>query len=247
MVEAGYSSESEKANRARLARMVRGAPIPDDELWSNLGLFINRIALSRILFMEELYRAMLPVNGVIMEFGVRWGQNMALFNALRGIHEPFNRSRTIVGFDTFEGFPEIDEEDSDAPGVFQGAYGVTAGYEDFLADVLDYQESESPIAHLRKYEIVKGDATKTLEEYLAKHPETIIALAYFDFDIHAPTKRCLELIKPHLTRGSVVGFDELNCPDYPGESVALKETFDLNRVSLRRSPHSGYSSYFVLD
>ena len=39
-----------------------------------------------------------------MEFGVRWGQNLITLNNLRGIYEPFNHSRKIIGFDTFEGF-----------------------------------------------------------------------------------------------------------------------------------------------
>jgi hypothetical protein len=85
--------------------------------------------------------------------------------------------------------------------------------------VLDFHEAElAPIPHKKKYELVQGDATRTLPEYLQRHPETIVALAYFDFDIYAPTKACLEAVVPHLTKGSVLAFDELNCPEFPGET-----------------------------
>ena len=48
--------------------------------------------------MVEIYRKILDVHGVIMEFGVRWGRNLALFESLRGIHEPFNHNRKIVQY-----------------------------------------------------------------------------------------------------------------------------------------------------
>jgi len=45
--------------------------------------------------MDFLYRQALEVQGVVMEFGCRWGQNVSLFSALRGIYEPFNRLRKV--------------------------------------------------------------------------------------------------------------------------------------------------------
>jgi hypothetical protein len=36
---------------------------------------------------------------------------MALFTTLRNIYEPYNMSRKIIGFDTFEGFPSVSPQD----------------------------------------------------------------------------------------------------------------------------------------
>jgi hypothetical protein len=116
-----------------------------------------------------------------------------------------------------------------------------------LCKSLNYHESESPIAHKKKFELVKGDATRTLEEYLQRQPETIVALAYFDFDIYLPTRRCLELIKDRVTRGSVVAFDELNCPEFPGETLAFQEVFGFGRYAIKRSPLNPLCSYIVID
>ena len=74
-----------------------------------------------------------------------------------------------------------------------------------------------------------------------------MALAYFDFDLYKPTRKCLEAIKPCLVKGSVLGFDELNDPDAPGETVALKEVFGLNNVRLRRHSRVSRTSYFVVE
>ena len=86
-------------------------------------------------------------------------------------------------------------------------------YEIFLDKVIQLQESVNPLNHIKKFEVIKGDAVTKLDDYLNEHPETIVALAYFDFDIYKPTKQCLELISSRLTKGSVIGFDELNDPD----------------------------------
>lgn len=238
------SRASEIKNRTDFLQLFRQAPIPDNELLSNLGLYLSRQTLSRILFMHELYQKIIDVHGVVMEFGVRWGQNLALYESFRGIYEPYNYNRKIVGFDTFSGFPEV--HDKDGTRVAVGDYGVTDQYEAYLEQVLNYHESESPIAHKKKYELVRGDATQTLEDYLSSHPETIVALAYFDFDIYLPTRRCLELIRDRLTKGSVVAFDELNCPEFPGETIALKEVFGLDKYAIRRSPLNPLISYFVV-
>lgn len=241
------SSKGELSAREEFYSLYRNCPIPPNELINNLGLFIKRQELSRILFMDELYKKILDVHGVICEFGVRWGQNLALFESLRGMYEPYNYNRKIIGFDTFEGFPAVHEKDGSSPVIEQGAYNVTKDYQDYLSKIIDYHETESPLSHMKKYELVKGDATVTIHEYLERNPETIIAFAYFDFDLYEPTKVCLEAILPHLTKGSVIGFDELNFHAFPGETLALKEVLGLGKYSIRRNRYNPNVSYIVID
>lgn len=239
------STADEAARKRGLAERLRTSPLPDSELLDNLGLYLTRQTLSRINFIQSLYQMILPVHGVVMEFGVRWGQNMALFSNLRGMHEPYNYNRRIIGFDTFSGFPDVAPEDGDR--VRPGDYGVPKLWEDELDTILDAHVASAPIAHKKKHELVKGDATETLPAYLEAHPETIVALAYFDFDLFAPTRSCLEAIAPHLTKGSVLAFDELNTPEFPGETLALKEVFGLSRYAIRRDPSSPLTSYLVIE
>jgi len=241
-----YGSALEGDHRAELAGALRTCPIPQDQLLSNLGLFLESKNLARILYMDFLFRQIADVQGVVMEFGTRWGQNLALFAALRGIYEPFNRHRKIVGFDTFTGFPGVTEEDGSSEMMVPGQLAVTEGYDEYLAHVLALHEALNPLAHLKKHDIRVGDATEELETYLKEAPETIVALAYFDFDLYEPTKRCLDLIRPRLTKGSVLAFDELNDPDSPGETLALMETFGLGNVTLKRYPYASRVSYLVV-
>jgi hypothetical protein len=242
-----YASASEAQHRARLVQLLKEHPIPEDQLLSNLGLFLESKNLARLLFMDFLFRQIVDVQGVVMEFGARWGQNLALFSALRGIYDPFNRHRKIIGFDTFTGFPSITDKDGKSEMMQRGQLAVTQGYEQYLTSILEVHERLNPLSHIKKFELRAGDATVELARYLEEAPETIVALAYFDFDLYGPTKKCLDLIRPRLTRGSVMAFDELNDPDSPGETLALMETFGLDRVRLKRYPHASRVSYFVVE
>jgi len=242
-----YESTEEKMAKEQFAEHLKKCSIPDDQLLSNLGLFLNSKNLSRILFMDYLYRQIIDVQGIVIEFGTRWGQNLALFSALRGIYEPFNRHRKIVGFDTFTGFPDISSKDGKSDMMKKGELEVTKNYVDYLTKVMEFQEKDNPLSHIKKFDLRVGDAVVEIDNYLKEYPETIIALAYFDFDIYEPTKKCLEAIRPHLVKGSVLGFDELNDSDSPGETIALKEVFGLNNIKLKRYRYASRVSYFVLE
>lgn len=239
------ASSNELDKRNKFLELYKNAPIPDNEKLTNSGLFVKRQDLTKQLFFNDLYTKIVNTHGVIMEFGVRWGQNLVTLNNLRGIHEPFNYSRKIIGFDTFEGFAEVDKKDGDHSIIKKGAFSVTKNYEEYLASVLEYHESECPLSHIKKNTLIKGNAPVVLQKYLDEHPETIIAFAYFDFDVYEPTKKCLEIIKPYLTKGSIIGFDELNDPQFPGETVALREVFGTENIAIQRSKYSGIQSYMI--
>ena len=211
-----YKSAKEQSIEDRLVRSLTSCPIPDDQILENLGLFLTSKNLSRILFMHHIYQQIISVPGVVMEFGTRWGQNLALFSTFRGIYEPFNRHRKMIGFDTFAGFPEISSKDGLSDLMKVGNTSVTENYVEYLTKVLEAHERLSPLSHITKFELVEGDATVKLPEYLGRNPETIIALAYFDFDLHEPTRNCLEAIRERLFKGSILAFDELNDHDSPG-------------------------------
>lgn len=243
-----YRSAKEDTLRKDFVKYFKECPIPEDEILQNLGLFLSSKNLSRILFMNHLYQQILDVHGIVFEFGTRWGQNLSLFAALRGIYEPFNRLRKIVGFDTFTGFPEISEQDKKECSILkQGGLACADNYSDYLRGVMEYQEQDNPLSHIKKFDIRVGDATIEIENYLKEFPETIVSLAFFDFDIYKPTKKCLEAIKSHLVKGSVLAFDELSDHDLPGETLALKEVFGLNNIRLKRFPYTSRVSYFVIE
>ena len=241
-----YSSNVEKTSRNNLLDLFNKNPIPQDQVLSNLGLFLDAKNLSRLLFLDFVYKFIIPVQGIIIDLGTRWGQNLSIFESLRSIYEPFNRHRKLVGFDTFTGFPMLTDEDGNSSLMQVGQLTTTENYDQYLQELMTCKESLNPLSHISKFDIRKGDATKELAGYFKEDPQTIIALAFFDFDLYQPTKVCLQLIKNRLTKGSVLVFDELNDPDSPGETLALMEVFGLNNIELKRYPYTSRVSYFII-
>ena len=241
------ASAEEIANREGLTNLFKNSPIPDNERVTNSALFVKRQELSKILFLNHIYQKIVDTHGVIIEFGVRWGQNLVTLSNLRGIYEPFNYGRKIIGFDTFEGCVNVDKLDGTHSIIKNGAFSVTENYETFLADVLQAHHKESPLSHIQKNFLRKGDAVVEFKKYLSEHPETLVSFAYFDFDIYQPTKECLEMLLPVMPKGAIIGFDELLDPQFPGETIAFKEVMKLRECKLYKNPFGGIQSYIILE
>lgn len=252
MAKDGYTnvlrgSAEEIRAREVILSLFKETPIPDDEMLVNLGAYLRSPLLAKILYLNELYQRIESLPGIIVEFGVWWGANLALFESFRSVYEPYNWTRKVVGFDTFQGYPSVSAKDGTSAYAAVGGYTVAEGYEQYLSRLLDAHEADNVMAHIKKYELVKGDVVQTIDQYLIDNPQTIIALAYFDLALYEPTKKCLEAIKPHLVRGSVLAMDELVSPDFPGETIALKEVFGLDKYRIVKSRFLPDRAYIVLE
>jgi len=241
------ASDSQLRARQVLLELFERTPIPPDQLLVNLHLYMRSSVLAKILYVNELYQKIIHIPGVIMEFGTWWGANLVLFESLRAIYEPYNYTRKVIGFDTFTGYPSISPEDGKSELATVGGYAVTENYEQYLAQLLDYHEQENTMSHIKKYELVRGDVCVTIDQYLAEHPETIIALAYFDLQLYEPTKKCLQAIKQYITRGTVIAMDELNSWEFPGETLAFKEIWGLGKYKIMRSQFLPDRSYIIIE
>jgi hypothetical protein len=241
------SDESRVKNRSQLNELYKKSPIPLDEIVVNFPLYTRSSAIAKMLYIQELYKKILNVPGVIMEFGVWWGANLALFESFRAIYEPYNYTRRVIGFDTFDGYASLSKQDGASEFIAEGNYRVPEGYLSHLTDVLDCHNRENVMSNNDKYKLVEGDASKKIFDYLGANTETIISLAYFDMQLYHPTKACLSAIKPYLTKGSVIALDEINCPEFPGETVALREVFGLSNIRLVRSEILPDRSFFVVE
>ena len=238
------NSESERERQQQLIDIAASLQSKFGPHWHRHSLVTLRVgSLSRLLYYNNLYQQIVGVPGVICEFGVQWGATLAQLINLRSIYEPFNLSRTIHGFDTFEGFKGVDPKD----GGFSkdGDYSSMQGYEQTLDQILTLHESFAPLAQVKKFQLIKGDASESIDAWLENNPHAIVSMAIFDMDIYKPTRDVLSKIVPRLTKGSLLVFDELNCSFFPGETRALDEVIGLNNLALRRSPLQPYGAWAV--
>jgi hypothetical protein len=236
-------NQNEVDARNNLLDILSSNPVNKEEILLNLGLFIDPSLMSRLLFLNYLYGKIVATQGVIMDIGTRWGHNAVVLSTLRSIYEPYNHQRKVIAFDTFSGFKGANHLDGKQLCNVDGQYSTTIGYEKILENLLNIHEKLHPLDHIRKNEVIKGDVSETIPQYITDNPETIISLAYFDVDLYKPTYDSLVAIQDRLTIGSILAFDELNYHGAPGETLALLNTLGIRNVAVRRFPMCSRVSY----
>jgi hypothetical protein len=219
------------------------------QIWNwPMGLSLTTPTIARILHLSDMYQKTLGVPGVVCEFGVHYGTASSILINLKQIYEPRNISKRFFLFDTFEGFIHTTSLDGDINS--QGDHKLIKNYKEILNKVLTIQqkinenEKEKMGGRRDEFTIYEGDATVCVEEFLNENPEAMISMVILDMDLYHPTKKVLEKIIPRLSKGSIVVLDEFNHPDYPGETIALREVLELNKIKLIKSKFLPYAVYF---
>ena len=209
--------------------------------------FVPRQEQSIYLAKHEIFRRAVGIHGAFVECGVFLGGGLMTWANFSAIHEPFNHTRRIVGFDTFTGFPDIRSEDGGQEEVaFKHEGGLATGAEADLREALALYDMNRPIGHIPRTELVVGDACETIGRYVEENPHLVVAMLYLDFDAYAPTKAALEHLVPRMPKGAVLCFDELFDRNWPGETQAVDEVLGLRTLKIERFPYVSNLSYAVL-
>ena len=240
-------NEREHTYAQDLDQYISSSPFSPVDKMNTFTKYIQRQALTKFLCKHELFRKVLGINGSIVECGVLFGGGLMAWAQLSAIYEPVNYTRKIVGFDTFAGFPSTAAQDQESESIEcrQGGLAVES-YED-LQTAIDLFDRNRSIGHIPKVALVKGDAITTIPEYIEKHPYLIVSLLYLDFDVYEPTAVALEHILPRMPKGAVIAFDQLNNPDWPGETLAVIEKIGIRELKIERFSFESYISYAVLE
>ena len=56
-------------------------------------------------------------------------------------------------------------------------------------------------------------------------------MLHLDFDIYKPSKVAIDNFLPRMPKGSIIALDGTNCPEGPGEAIALLESLNINKIS----------------
>lgn len=233
-----YRSEGQKDRALLRDQFLQDTP--SEFVADNPFLFSSREQINETLCRIELFQKILTVSGAIVECGVAQGNGLMLMSYLSLTHEPYALNRKVIGFDSFQGFRSLGEND---PGDLSESDFSSVSL-DRLKEAESLYDCDRPLNHIPRVEIVPGDATSTIPEYAASHPELSIALLYLDFDIYEPTKAALEHLLPLVCRGGIVVLDEFNYDKFPGETQALKDVMKIEEVELRRFPYAPFLAYF---
>ncbi len=242
-IHSSNTSEEERDRTDRLHQIaIDSIPNFGFDWNASSNVFLRRQSISRILFLDSLYKSIVNIPGAIIEFGSQFGASLSIFLGMRGIYEPYNFNREIYGFDTFEGFPEVKSQDGTR--VSQGDLNVPKDWQSKLDTILNLHKLDSPLPHLVHVETIKGNVMDTWIPFVSSRPHLSIAMAYFDLDLYSPTKFLLEQVFELIPKGGIVVFDQFSTRLFPGETTAIQESLKICNLPLRRSPLSPTAAWF---
>jgi Macrocin-O-methyltransferase (TylF) len=239
-------TEAEADSAAAVARIFDRCPDTTQIKLENFTKYVRRQHLKRFLALYEVFKLALPVKGSIVECGVFRGFGLMGWAKLSAMLEPENLTRRIYGFDTFEGFPLVDNKDQSAFTDAQEGDLCANSYGE-LTDLIREYDRDRFLGHIPKVELIRGDITRTIPEFAASHPHLVVSLLYLDADLYGPTKVALETLLPRMPKGAVLAFDELDNPIWPGETVAALDAVGLSSLRLRRLDWDPYIAFATLE
>jgi hypothetical protein len=246
-VEGGFRTEAERNEAAAIKECFDRNPESWDKKLENFPKYVRRQNLTRFLALYELFKRVLNVKGSVVECGVFRGFGVMTWAKLSAILEPVNLTRRIYGFDSFAGFPSVADADRSGLGA-----GVKTGdlYADSQAELLRLaaiNDSTRFLGHVPKVKLIKGDATQTIPRFIEETPHLLISLLFMDFDLYEPTKIALQHFLPRMPKGSIIAFDELDNPLWPGETQAMTEMCGAGNLRLQRLEFDPYIGFAVIE
>lgn len=247
--------ENERLQKDTLEALFEQCELTTFEMFRNFPVFTPRYNLARFLVHYELFKRIYQLPGVIIDLGVFQGASLFTWAKLCEVFCPTDVRKVVYGFDTFEGFPSLSEEDGgDDPNYDRRVGGFNPGGS-ILRDLNMAQKAmnyDKHIRHISRIELIQGDAVQTIPEFVKKKGNGLrIALLNIDFDLYEPTKVALEQFVPMMVRGGIIVVDEYALDDFGGESRAVDEYFTKNfgaRPKITKFPwHSAPSGYIEID
>jgi hypothetical protein len=247
LVEGGLRNNNEQMEGSKNQVCFEKTPDSWESKIESFPKYVRRQNLTRFLALYEIFKRILNVKGSIVECGVFRGFGISSWSKFSAIMEPVNLTRRIYGFDSFSGFPSVSKEDVSSSSDHVASGDLYSNSFDELNELIDIHDSTRFIGHIKKTHLVKGDATKTIPEFIKENPHILVSLLFLDFDLYEPTKIALEHFIPRMPKGSIVAFDELDNPLWPGETLAMLDYFKERIPRIERVEFDPYIGFAVLD
>lgn len=207
--------------------------LTSDQLsWDAYNRFLTSGSLDRftkLLARHDLYRRVVSIPGDVVEAGVFKGAGVLYWARLIQIFNS-QSTRRVIGFDTFEGYPD----------ALRPAEQATAARFESEAkfDAVSEQQIQAMAAELglaRRLELVKGNAVDSVKAYVKANPGFRVALLNLDFDTYESTAACLTTLYPLVVPGGLVVLDDYGVRGW-GESDAVDEFLRGRDITLQSLP-----------
>lgn len=245
-LEGGFRTKAEQEAGRKIEEVFLKCTDSVETKLDNFTKYVRRQKVTRLLAQYEIFKQILEVKGSIIECGVYHGFGLMAWAQLSAILEPVNLTRRIYGFDTFSGFPSTHEKDRSQLAEIEAGSLCSDPYDE-LIEITRIYDSNRFLGHIPKIELIKGDAVRTIPEFIENHKHLVVSLLFLDFDLYEPTKAAIENFFPRMPKGAIIAFDELDNPLWPGETQSLLDTIGINKLKIKRLEFDPYIGYAVVE
>lgn len=199
-------------------------PLEALKIWPVL---VRRQWLKRFLAHHELFIKTLHIPGDIAELGVFRGAGLMTWANLLESYCVGDRTKRVLGFDNWTGFPELKPEDGrEIPGLQKQPGGYSpAKDEEALLNAINIFDADRFCSWKARILLYRGNIEESVPKFCELNPGVRFSLVHFDCDLYEPTKTALRCLWDRVVRGGVVVFDEYGIPQWPGETQAVDEFF----------------------
>jgi hypothetical protein len=206
-----------------------------------LQLDLSAHALSKLLARYEIFKMIVNLPGDLVDCGVYRGASLFTWANLIEIFAPHSQ-KVVIGFDTFSGFSEdlhLREDKESAARLMEDRHKFLPRSPDELTSIAKTLGLDHRIS------LVRGDAVRTIPEFVGANRGLRLSLLHLDFDGYEPTAVALKSLFSLLVPGGIVVLDEYGNRGW-GESDAVDSFFTGQALKFQRFGWSpGPAAYLV--
>ena len=221
-------------------------PIKDDsELYEAFNKFIfsdDRKLLHKLIYRHYFMTMTNDLPGDIVECGVFKGSGIFTWAKFIELYSPFEIKK-VIGFDFYDQTFVESLEEKDKKSMEQVFSRCNTTQEEISDKYISDKLIEIGIKQ-DKFELVKGNISKTSQDYVIKNPGFRISILYMDLDLDEPTYNTLEVFWKYIVPGGIVVFDEYGYGAWT-ESNAVDKFIKKYNLKLHKTKVKAPTAYIV--
>ena len=201
---------------------------------NNFYLSCDNSRIGKMIAHYELFKMSSKIPGCIIECGVFKGASLIRFATFLKL---LKSNKKIIAFDTFGKHTTTKISSDHKRRKILLSHGKEAISEKQLMNILKRKGLEKNI------QLIKGDITETIPNYLKLNPKLKISLLNLDVDFYEPSMSILKNFYPKLSKGGILMLDDYGVWD--GETMAVDEYFIDKKIKIRKHMFSKTPSYII--
>jgi len=219
----------------------------NQEVYDSFNHFIlsdERVVFNKLQSRFKFYEMTKNLMGDIVECGVFKGSGLASWLKLIELNEP-NSVKKVIGFDFFD--PNFVDELADQTDK-ETMKQVFTRCENLENNEVSLEGVTQKLLNAgfrnEKFQLVKGDVTKTSKLFLEDKPGLRISILYLDLDLDIPTYTALKNMWDRIVDGGIVVFDEYAYHNW-SESNGVDRFVKENNVILHSTKLKAPTAYII--